>query len=126
PWLTPYIPALRRTAIVAGLALVAAQFVSFGRDHTNINVAASTRTVAAVSQWCPPTFADATRSQMRLGVFRQQVGNMQSTLGTALDALASGDGAALRSQYTQLTQSYAGVSTEIAELYPVRCRRLFS
>ena len=51
---------------------------------------------------------------------------MQSTLGTALGALASGDVASLRSQYTQLTQSYAGVSTEIAELYPLRCTRLFS
>jgi ABC-type transport system involved in multi-copper enzyme maturation permease subunit len=126
PWLKPYIPALRRTAIVVGVAFVVAQFIPYGREHTNISVSALTPTVAAAGQWCPPTFTDATQSKMKLGVLRQQVGNIQSTLGTALGALTSGDVATLRSQYMQLTRSYAGVSTEIAELYPLRCRRLFS
>jgi ABC-2 type transport system permease protein len=126
PWLRPYIPALRTSALVVGGVLVAAQVIPYGRDHTNINVAASRPSVASVGEWCPPTFTDATQSQMRLGAFRQQVGNLQSTLGTALAALAGGDAGSLRSQYTQFTRTYAGVSTEIAELYPLRCGRLFS
>jgi mono/diheme cytochrome c family protein len=41
-----------------------------------------------------------------------------------MTALTTGDGGMVLSRYTQLTVAYAGVSKEIAELYPIRCQRL--
>jgi ABC-2 type transport system permease protein len=124
PWLAPFTPALRPTAIVAGLGFAAIQFVPYGRSHTNINVVAPAQPVAAAAQWCPTTFAPGTESAMTLGAFRQQISGMQANLDSALGSLASGNGAAVVGQYSQLTVSYGGVSRELAELYPIRCRRL--
>jgi hypothetical protein len=124
PWLEPYIPALRRGAIVVGLGFVVAQFVPYGRDHTNINAAAVATPLAA--QWCPTSFPPGTQSTMTMGAFRQQVGAMQTTLDTALGSLAARDLASTRTAYGQVANTYAAVSREIAELYPLRCPRLLS
>ena len=61
---------------------------------------------------------------MTLGALRRQVGDMQATLDGTLGSLASGNRAAVVSQYAQLTVRYQGVSREMAELYPTRCLRL--
>ncbi|HEY1293826.1 MAG TPA: heme-binding domain-containing protein [Chloroflexota bacterium] len=126
PWLAPYLPALRRTALLVGAGFVAIQFVPYGRGHTNVSLSPAPPTGAAAAQWCPTTFAPGTESSMTLGAFRQQVGGMQSTLDGALGALASGNYSAAVGQYAQLTASYSGVQKELAELYPIRCPRLLA
>jgi mono/diheme cytochrome c family protein len=124
PWLEPYVPALRRTAVVLGVGLFVVQFVPYGRSHNTIQVSATAPPAAIDSQWCPASFAPGTESTLPLGAFRQQVGGMQTLLDSALGSLNSGNAAALVDQYSQLTASYAGVSRELAELYPIRCPRL--
>ncbi len=125
PRLTPYIPALRRTAIVLGAGFVVIQFVPYGRDHANVSLSAGPPTGVGSAQWCPTTFAPSTESSMTLGTLRQQVGGMQSTLDASLGALAAANDAALRNAYAQLTTAHSGIQKELAELYPVRCPRLF-
>jgi ABC-2 type transport system permease protein len=125
PWLDPYTPGLRRAALAAGVALVAVQFVPYGRDHTNI-VVSGTSAVVTDQQWCPTTFADSSKSTMTLGAFRQQITSMQANLDAALNGLAARNGGAIRDQYAQLATTYPGVAKEIAELYPVRCPRLLT
>jgi mono/diheme cytochrome c family protein len=49
---------------------------------------------------------------------------MQTQLDAALSRLALGDGAGLASAYANFTVSYAGVTKDLAQLYPVRCERL--
>jgi ABC-type transport system involved in multi-copper enzyme maturation permease subunit/mono/diheme cytochrome c family protein len=124
PWLEPYVPALRRGAVVLGVGLFVVQFVPYGRDHNTIQVSPPTSPSAMDAQWCPASFAPGTESAMPLGAFRQQVGGMQTLLDSALGSLSSGNAAAVVDQYSQLTVSYAGVSRELAELYPIRCPRL--
>jgi ABC-type transport system involved in multi-copper enzyme maturation permease subunit len=124
PWLDPYIPALRRGGIVLGVAFVAAQFVPYGRGHTNIGVAAPAQPLAVASQFCPSSFPPGTESTMTLGAFRQQVGGMQSNLDAALNGLRTGNLTATHDQYAQAAVAYGGVSKELAELYPLRCQRL--
>jgi ABC-type transport system involved in multi-copper enzyme maturation permease subunit len=125
PWLEPYVPALRRGAIALGVGLVVAQFVPYGRSHTNISVAAPVSPPSPLSeQWCPTAFAPGTESSMTLGSLRQQVGGMQAGLDAALSELTSGNLGAARAQYGQVAVSYAGVSHELAELYPLRCPRM--
>jgi len=126
PGLTPYLPALRRTALLIGAGFVATQFVPYGRGHTNVNLSPAPPTGVAGAEWCPTTFAPSTESSMTLGAFRQQVGGMVSTLDAALGALASGNYAAAVGQYARLTASYSGVQKELAELYPIRCPRLLA
>jgi ABC-type transport system involved in multi-copper enzyme maturation permease subunit len=126
PWLAPHIPALRRGAVVLGAALVVAQLIPYGRDHTNITVGADSQPSSLAAGWCPTQFAPGTESAMSMGALRQQVGGMKGGLDAALGALASGDLEAARGQYGQVANSYAGVSREVAELYPLRCPRLLS
>jgi ABC-2 type transport system permease protein len=124
PWLVPYIPTLRRIALVVGAVFVAIQFVPYGRDHNGISVGESTRPVAAAAQWCPTSFAPGTESVMSLGIFRTQVRGMLGNLDAALGAVSTGDAFTVYSQYAQLSVAYGGISKEMAELYPVRCPRL--
>ena len=126
PWLSPYIPALRRGAIGIGAALVIAQFVPYGRDHTSITVTPQTQTTGVAAQWCPTLFPPGTESSMSMGAFRAQVGGMQAGLDGALGALAAGNVGGARLEYGQVATSHAGVSKELAELYPLRCPRLLS
>lgn len=124
PWLDPHIPALRRTAIGLGLGLFVIQFVPYGRGHTNIHVAPVPVPYGLASQWCPTSFGPGTESTMTLGAFRQQIAGMQSTLDASVGSLSSGNTAGLVAQYSQVAVTYAGVSKELAELYPIRCPRL--
>ena len=122
PWLAP----VRQGGIVLGAALVLAQFIPYGRGHNSITVAGVNDTSGLVAQWCPSTFAPGTQSSMTMGAFRQQLGGLQGGLDAALGALARGDVASARGQYGQVAVGYAGVSRELAELYPLRCPRLLS
>jgi hypothetical protein len=63
---------------------------------------------------------------MTLGTLRTQVGGMIGNLDAALQSIASSDALTLRTQYGQFAASYGGVGIAIAELYPVRCRRLLA
>ena len=63
---------------------------------------------------------------MTLGAFRTQVAGMLNGLDGVIGGLAVNDGQALVSQYGQFTVAYAGVSKEVAELYPMRCQRLIA
>jgi ABC-2 type transport system permease protein len=126
PWLEPHVPALRSGAIIFGAAFVLAQFVPYGRDHSNIAVAPLEPASNLAAQWCPTTFAPGTESTMSMGAFRAQVAGIQAGLNTALSALSTGDSGGARVQYGQVATSYAGVSKEVAELYPLRCPRLLS
>jgi ABC-2 type transport system permease protein len=123
-WL--YAPALRRGAIGLGFALVVVQFVPYGRDHTSIAVAPLDPAPSLAAQWCPTTFVPGTESTMSMGAFRAQIGGMQTGLDATLGALASRDVGSARLQYGQVARSYASVSKELAELYPLRCPRLLS
>jgi ABC-2 type transport system permease protein len=126
PWLAPYIPVLRRGGILVGAAFVLAQFIPYGRGHNSLTVAPVNETSGLAAHWCPTTFAPGAQSTMSMGAFRQQLGGMQGGLDAALGALARGDVAGARSQYGQVAVTYAGVSRELAELYPLRCPRLLS
>ena len=124
PWLSPHVPAMRRTAIAFGAALVAIQLVPYGRDHTNVGLTAAPPAGAAAAQWCPTSFAPGAESSMTLGAFQQQIGSMQSSVDGALGALSVANYGSVVSQYSQLVAGYAGVQRELAELYPIRCPRL--
>ena len=63
---------------------------------------------------------------MSLGAFRAQITGMAANLDAALQAVTRGDVGTLRAQYSQFASGYAGVSKEIAELYPIRCPRLIA
>jgi len=128
PWLSPYIPVVRTTAMGAGSVLLAMQLIPYGRSHTNFVVAPPpSPTVAAVApQYCPTTFAPGTESVMTLGALRAQVGSLLASLDGAQHAAAANDAAGVRANYGQFAANYAGVSREDAELYPVRCPRLIA
>jgi Haem-binding domain len=104
------------------------QLVPYGRGHTNFAVAAPAAgpVLSVADQYCPKTFAPGTESAMNLGAFRTQVNGMAASLDAAIQALAVGDQRAVRAQYAQFAGTYGGVSKELAELYPVRCRRLIA
>jgi ABC-2 type transport system permease protein len=121
PALVPYLAPTRRLVVTVGLVFVAVQLVPYGRDHTTI-LAAPPPSGSAPP--CPTTFAPGSGSTMRLGTLRTHVGNMDTRLGQARSALAAGDQAAVRGQYTAFASTYDGVGTELAELYPIRCSRL--
>jgi ABC-type transport system involved in multi-copper enzyme maturation permease subunit/mono/diheme cytochrome c family protein len=124
PWLDPYVPALRRTAIGLSIGLFVIQFVPYGRSHNTIQVAPTPLPAGLAGQWCPTSFAPGSESTMTLGAFRQQIGGMQTTLDSVLGSLGAADSASLVGQYSQLAVSYGGVTRELAELYPIRCPRL--
>jgi ABC-2 type transport system permease protein len=106
-----------RRAGIAAACLVIVQFVPFGRDHNAYLVGAPS--VPLADRWCAPGVAS-----MTLGALRQQVGIMQTQLDAALSHLTVADGGGLASAYAQFTVSYAGVTQDLAQLYPVRCPRL--
>jgi ABC-type transport system involved in multi-copper enzyme maturation permease subunit len=124
PWLDPYVPALRRTAIGLSIGLFVIQFVPYGRSHNTIQVTPTSLPAGLATQWCPTSFAPGSESTMSLGAFRQQIGGMQTTLDAALSSLSAGNSPALLGLYSQVAVSYSGVSRELAELYPIRCPRL--
>jgi hypothetical protein len=128
PWLSPYLPCLRTAALGVGGAFLALQLIPYGRSHTNFAVAppSSGAVLTVADQYCPRTFAPGTESTMTLGTLRTHLGGMIGNLDAALQSLASSDAAAVRTQYGQFAVTYGGVDTEIAELYPVRCRRLLA
>ena len=126
PWLAPHIPTLRRVALGVGVASVAIQLIPYGRNHTSISVGQSIGPVTSAAQWCPNAFAPGAESTMRLGPFRSQVGGMLGNLDGALGAASSSNATTVYAQYAQLSVAYAGVSKELAELYPVRCPRLLA
>jgi hypothetical protein len=117
---------VRAAAIGVGGAFVAIQLIPFGRSHTNFTVAppSSGAVLMVADQFCPRAFAPGTESRMSLGTLRTQLGGMVGNLDAALRSLAAGDVGGLRTQYGQFATTYGGVNTELAELYPVRCRRL--
>jgi ABC-2 type transport system permease protein len=114
--LEPYMPTLQRVVVFGGGALVLLQVVPYGRDHSNISVAAQ-----------PLVFAQSCRdvitgvdSPMTLGQLRGHVNGMNAGLTAAL---ASADAAATRAGYGQFTTSFGAAFREVAELYPGRCPR---
>ena len=111
---------LRRVGLATGAAFFAIQLVPYGRSHTNLLVAAPTSgpVLAAAAQNCPTTFPPGTESALTLGAFRTQVAGMLNGLDSVIGGLAANTGQALVSQYGQFTVAYAGVSKEVAELYP--------
>ena len=110
---------LYRVPIAVGLCLVGAQFVPYGRGHTNL-VASPPRTLqSAASEWCSSSSPTTT-----LGAFRQQVGALQLAADAALNHLRANNPGGLLTQYAQLTVGYAAASRELAKLYPVQCQRL--
>jgi hypothetical protein len=104
------------------------QLVPYGRNHTNFAVAAPTSgpLLTVVDQYCPKTFAPGTESSMSLGAFHSQVNSMAASLDAAVQALAVADANVVRARYTQFVATSSGVSKELAELYPMRCRRLIA
>jgi len=128
PWLSPYLPGVRRTALAVGGVFVAIQLIPYGRSHTNFAVAPPSAgpVLGVTDRYCPRTFAPGAESTMSLGAFRTQVTGMLGDLDSAQQALAANDALTLRAQYSQLAVAYAGVSKELAELYPVRCPRLLA
>ena len=128
PWLVPHLPRVRTGALVVGGALVVMQLVPYGRGHTNFGVAppSSGPVLTVAGRYCPTTFAPGAESAMSLGAFRAQITGMAANLDAALQAVTRGDVGTLRAQYSQFASGYAGVSKEVAELYPVRCPRLIA
>lgn len=127
-WLAPYLAMLRPVALATGAVFVAIQLVPYGRSHTNLVVGGVSSGPAAgvAAQNCPTTFAPGSQSTMTLGAFRTQLTGMLTGLDGVLQGLALNDGQALVSRYGEFTVAYAGVSREVAELYPTRCQRLIA
>jgi ABC-2 type transport system permease protein len=117
------LPVLGRVAIACGGALLLAQLVPYGRGHNDLLVGPVGVSPTLAAQWCPTTIAPGSESTMSMGALRQQIGGMLTGLDGALSA---GDLGIVRSQYGQVAVSYAGVSRELAEVYPLRCSRLLS
>jgi mono/diheme cytochrome c family protein len=128
PWLSAYLPRLRTAAFAVGGVFLAIQVIPYGRSHTNFTVAPPSGGLVpgVADQYCPRTFAPGTESSMSLGVFRGQVTGMLGSLDGAQQALAANDAITLRALYGQFALAYAGVTKEIAELYPIRCPRLLA
>jgi ABC-2 type transport system permease protein len=121
PWLQPYLPRVRRVALLGAAGLLVLQLVPYGRDHVNLGVSAPS---AASALTCQTIFPPGTESTMKLGDFRTQLGVLITTINSVQAALATNNLATVRAQYGQFGATYRGVAREIAEEYPGRCPRL--
>ncbi|HEV7663851.1 MAG TPA: heme-binding domain-containing protein [Chloroflexota bacterium] len=116
--LEPYMPALQKAVVLGGGALVLLQVVPYGRDHSNITVAAMP---SALVQSCRDVIATTgIDSPMTLGQLRGHVNSMSVGLSSAV---ATADATSMRVGYGQFTTSFGAAFKEIAELYPGRCPR---
>jgi ABC-type transport system involved in multi-copper enzyme maturation permease subunit len=120
--LEPYVPTVQRVVLVGGVALVVCQLVPYGRDHSNISVAAQPLGFVRACQDVLKTAGLA--SMMTLGQLRAHVTGMNAGLGSALSALSTNNVAALNTGYGQFTVEFGAAAREIVELYPGRCPRI--
>ena len=121
PWLQPYLPGLRRGALVVGVGFLALQLIPYGRGHNNVTVSPPDSTAAAT---CQTVFPPGSESAMPLGDFKSRIATAVGSLNSVLSGLASDDPGVYSPAYGQFAQAYRGFALELAELYPGRCPRL--
>jgi mono/diheme cytochrome c family protein len=121
PWLQPYLPELRRVALIGGVGLLVIQLIPYGRSHVNMTIGPP---IAAAAATCQTVFPPGSESAMQLGDFKARIASATVSLNAVMQGLSSTDPAAYRTPYAQFAQAYRGFALELAELYPGRCPRL--